>query len=57
LETLVKELPAGRRMAVCRELTKIYESVVRGDSQTIRDYFLNNPDKIKGEFVVIVSAK
>lgn len=42
-------------VVVARELTKIYEEVVRGSSKEVFDYFKVNADKIRGEFVVIVS--
>lgn len=53
LESFVEYLP-DREVVVCRELTKIYEEVVRGKAETVRDYFKNNQDKVRGEFVVIV---
>ncbi len=53
LESFVEHLPE-REIVVCRELTKIYEEVVRGKAEVVRDYFKNNQDKVRGEFVVIV---
>lgn len=43
-------------ITVCRELTKIFEEVVSGTASDVNNYFENNPDKIRGEFVVIVSS-
>jgi len=37
-----------------RELTKIYEEIVRGNITEIIEYFEINSNKIKGEFVIIV---
>lgn len=42
------------KLIVGRELTKIHEEVVRGSISEVIKYFLENQDKIKGEFVVIV---
>ncbi len=55
LDSLREHLKEDRKMAVARELTKIYEEVVRGSINEVRAYFADNPDKIRGEFVVIVS--
>jgi 16S rRNA (cytidine1402-2'-O)-methyltransferase len=41
-----------KRIIVGRELTKMFEEVVRGEIQEVLDYF-NKKDKIKGEFVII----
>ena len=43
-----------KRVTVCRELTKIFEEVVSGTITEVRDYFSNNEEKIRGEFVVII---
>ncbi len=45
-----------RKIAVCRELTKIFEEVVAGSISEVKKYFEDHPDKIRGEFVVIVGA-
>ena len=44
-----------KKISVCRELTKIYEEVVDGNPSVVKKYFETNQDKIRGEFVVIVS--
>ncbi|MEK7143408.1 MAG: 16S rRNA (cytidine(1402)-2'-O)-methyltransferase [Patescibacteria group bacterium] len=49
--------PSGRRVAIARELTKIYEQVVFGTPSELTFYFEKNKDKIRGEFVVIVSPR
>jgi 16S rRNA (cytidine1402-2'-O)-methyltransferase len=43
-----------KKIIIGRELTKMFEQVVRGDTEFVVSYFKNNPDKLKGEFVVIV---
>lgn len=58
LESLVVHLsPASQQkiVVVVKELTKIFEEVVRGDALSVQKYFTEHPDKIRGEFVVIVS--
>lgn len=51
----LEALNISKRVTICRELTKIFEEVVQGTSTHVREYFSGHPDKIKGEFVVIVS--
>ena len=51
---LLQELMPETQIVLGRELTKMYEEIVRGDVSTVIEYFENNSDKIKGEFVVIV---
>lgn len=46
-----------RKVAVCRELTKMFEETVKGKKEEVLNYFENNKDKIKGEFVVIIEGK
>lgn len=43
-----------KTVIVCRELTKIFEEVVKGRATEVRDHFIKNPDRVKGEFVVLV---
>ena len=54
LESLQQHAPA-KRVTVCRELTKIHEEVKSGTAAELLEYFQNNPEKVKGEFVVLVS--
>lgn len=53
LESFALYMP-DRQVVICRELTKMYEQVVRGTSLEVAEYFKNNQDKVRGEFVVIV---
>ena len=46
-----------KKITICRELTKIFEEVVSGTAEEVLNYFTNHSDKIRGEFVVIVSIK
>ena len=42
-------------MTIGRELTKIFEEFVSGSPAEVSNYFEENKDKVRGEFVVIVS--
>lgn len=48
---------AERHVIVARELTKIYEEFVRGTVSEVRAHFTENPDRVRGEFVVIVDGR
>lgn len=56
-ESLEKFCGAERKIIVARELTKIYEEFTRGIVSEVRTYFSDNPDRLRGEFVVIVEGK
>ena len=43
-----------RKITVCKELTKIHEEVISGTADELLSYFDNHPEKVAGEFVVIV---
>ncbi len=55
LLSLAEVIPEDRRVAVCRELTKIHESVVEGTPAEVAAYFSTHTDEVRGEFVVIVA--
>ena len=54
LESLQKHAPK-KRVTICRELTKIHEEVKSGTPAELLKYFKNNPEKVRGEFVVVVT--
>ncbi len=56
LESLVEYNP-DRYVVVAKELTKIHEQVVRGTSKEVLEYFSENEDRIRGEFVVLTGEK
>lgn len=56
LESLVQHMGQDRKVCVGRELTKLYEEIVSGNPEKVQKYFLDNPDKLRGEFVVVVGA-
>ncbi|TAN58349.1 16S rRNA (cytidine(1402)-2'-O)-methyltransferase [Patescibacteria group bacterium] len=53
LELLKNECP-DRPMVVCRELTKIYEEIIRGTADEILNYYQARPEKVRGEFAVVL---
>lgn len=57
LDSLEKFCGAERRIVVARELTKIYEEFARGTVAEVRAHFKKNPDRVRGEFVVIVQGR
>lgn len=48
---------SNTRIVVARELTKVFEEYVPGNPQEVLRYFEENPDKIRGEFVVMLHQK
>lgn len=56
LKNLAKlaEFAPAKQIILGREITKMFEQVVRGEINEILTYFAQNPGKIKGEFVIIV---
>ena len=55
LDQLKDLVDLTRRVVVARELTKIYEEIVRGNIEEVYNYFKDKQNK--GEFVVILEAK
>lgn len=53
--TFLLEMLGDRKTAVCRELTKMYETIYRGTLAEAVQYFLEN--KPRGEFVLILEGK
>ncbi|WP_130536906.1 16S rRNA (cytidine(1402)-2'-O)-methyltransferase [Thiomicrorhabdus indica] len=51
------EVFTGRKMVVAKELTKQFEQFVSGSVEEVIEYFQQNPDRVRGEFVVILSGK
>jgi 16S rRNA (cytidine1402-2'-O)-methyltransferase len=51
---VLAELDPSRPVAVCRELTKIHEEVVRGDAASVAERYEREPPR--GEVVLVVGA-
>ena len=50
---LERRRPVGS-VVVCREISKMHETVYRGELKTIASRIKDNKDEQKGEFVVIL---
>ena len=55
LESLSQKLLPERTVTVCREVTKLFEETVKGSATEVLQYYQSHSDKVRGEFVVIVS--
>jgi 16S rRNA (cytidine1402-2'-O)-methyltransferase len=55
IEKTLNQLPSDRQIVVCRELTKLHETIYRGTSSKILDEL--NKTSSKGEFVIILAPK
>jgi 16S rRNA (cytidine1402-2'-O)-methyltransferase len=51
---LMQKLGIQKNIILGRELTKMFEEVIRGTVSEVLDYFKDNNDKVRGEIVVIV---
>lgn len=56
LESLEKFCGTDRHIVVARELTKVFEEFARGTIAEVRAHYVKNPDRVRGEFVVIVEG-
>lgn len=50
----LKEHCTDKQVLIARELTKLHEEVVTGTAAEVEEYFENNADHKRGEFVVVV---
>lgn len=46
----------ARRIVLARELTKVYEEFLSGTAEELLEIFKKHPEKVRGEFVVIVGV-
>jgi 16S rRNA (cytidine1402-2'-O)-methyltransferase len=53
---LATEFAPGRRVVVARELTKRFETVKASTVAQLADWLLADPDRQRGEFVVVIEA-
>lgn len=56
LEDMLTVLGAGRRLAVLRELTKLYESIYRGGVADVLAFMQQDTDRLRGEFVIVLEG-
>lgn len=57
LESLKETLPAEVKVIVAREITKLFEELVSGSAEEVLTYFIDHPDKVRGEYVVLVDCR
>lgn len=51
---LAEKIVPNKKVIIGRELTKLFEEIRRGSLREAINYFTENKDKVKGEFVVIL---
>jgi len=51
----LKDNLGNRKISICRELTKLFEQVLRTDIEGACEYFMNNAPR--GEFVIVIQGK
>ncbi len=54
LKSLGDPPAGGKNIILGRELTKMFEEIVRGTANDVLKYFQNNPGKARGELAIIV---
>ncbi len=54
MEQLKNILPAESQIVVCRELTKQFESIYRGNIEQIMKILESDKNNLKGEFVLVI---
>jgi 16S rRNA (cytidine1402-2'-O)-methyltransferase len=57
LEQIVEFIGPDRQVLVAREITKLHEQMHRGTAEDVLIQFQNQPDKVRGEMVVIIEGK
>jgi len=56
LDDIVEVMGAERPLSLARELTKQFETVLRGSAAEIREQVANDADQRKGEFVLMIGG-
>ena len=56
LDVLCKELDKTCKILIAREMTKMHETLYRGDLSNIKDLILTSEFGLKGEFVIVVDS-
>lgn len=51
----IREVLGNRRIAVCKELTKLHETILRGTVEECIEYYEENAPR--GEYVIVISGK
>jgi 16S rRNA (cytidine1402-2'-O)-methyltransferase len=56
LESCIEKGVGDRMIAVGRELTKMHEQLLRDRLEVVHQYFVEHPEKVKGEFVIAMAG-
>lgn len=56
LQSMLTVFGAQREIVVARELTKKFEQFVSGGLAEVQAYFIENPDRVRGEFVLMLAG-
>lgn len=56
LEDLVKELGPERHIAIARELTKLFETIISGHADKVLEQVVADSNQRKGEFVILIEG-
>lgn len=56
LVSLAEHLEPERRILVSREITKLHEEHIHGNLLEVIEHFRSHPDRIRGEFVLVVEG-
>ena len=56
LQDMETVLGSGREASICREMTKQFETVLRGNLADLRRRLEEDPNQRKGEFVIVLSG-
>ena len=57
IESMKEIFGENRNAVLCKEITKLYESFLGSNLLEISNYLSNNPDRLKGEFTIIVQGE
>ena len=54
---LIAKIAKDSEVAVVKEITKIHQQVIRDKPENIIKYFQDNPDRLRGEIIVVLEMK
>jgi 16S rRNA (cytidine1402-2'-O)-methyltransferase len=57
LSSILEFCGPDKKIFVAREITKMYEQKIQGTVSELIKYFAENPEKIRGEFVIVLDKK
>lgn len=57
LEQIIEFMDPNRPLMLAREISKLHEQMHRGTATELLSYFMQHPEKIKGEMVLVIAGK